>query len=503
MSATARPHSLSLPQRLWRSPGEPAVILIIFLLVLAFSGGASRADAPSQMIVRVAAILLGGYSAFRLTSGQLRPYWPVLALLGAWTLLMLVQLIPLPPGIWTALPGRAPFVPLAELAQFTQPWRPISLAPDATLNSVMSMTVPIAGVLAFARLRPEDWEPLLLAIIILVCVSALWGILQISSGVDLLYLYRITNEGAAVGVFANRNHQALLLAVALPVLATYALLGRHGRGAGAKSMRGLIMLMVALVLFPLILITGSRAGLVLMLVGAMISWFLIALSRSGPRRAKVVPVRTSRRRGWQKGYEPGTWIVIVAVAAVLGATVLLTRAEAVQRLFSQDLAQEARFRLFGTFIEMVKTYFPVGTGFGTFDRVFRMHEPLSNLSFTYLNHVHNDLLEILIEGGVAAAVIAVVALGWIGWRGLSVWGRARDPMRRAPMLARLGSAMLVMGALASLGDYPLRTPIFGALMAIAMAFLCLRPEPMRSSGMDQEPERGAAAGGNSVFLAVN
>src|SRR3546814_18783044 len=37
-----------------------------------------------------------------------------------------------------------------------------------------------------------------------------------------LYLYEITNNGSAVGLFANRNHQAALLACLFPMLAVYA-----------------------------------------------------------------------------------------------------------------------------------------------------------------------------------------------------------------------------------------------------------------------------------------
>ena len=50
-----------------------------------------------------------------------------LILLGALAALMAIQLIPLPPGIWTALPGRERYLEAAAAIGIPQPWRPISL----------------------------------------------------------------------------------------------------------------------------------------------------------------------------------------------------------------------------------------------------------------------------------------------------------------------------------------------------------------------------------------
>jgi len=87
-------------------PSLSLVLLIALLGSVWLAGGASRGDALGQVVVRgvawillIAAILLGA----RPTLGQARPVWIiVLAALA----LALIQLIPLPPEIWAALPGR-------------------------------------------------------------------------------------------------------------------------------------------------------------------------------------------------------------------------------------------------------------------------------------------------------------------------------------------------------------------------------------------------------------
>ena len=59
-------------------------------------------------------------------------------------------------------------------------------------------------------------------IITLAGISALWAAIQLV-GPDRgpFYLYNITNDGAAVGLFANRNHQSVLLAATIVMLGWY------------------------------------------------------------------------------------------------------------------------------------------------------------------------------------------------------------------------------------------------------------------------------------------
>src|SRR5690606_39579797 len=59
--------------------------------------------------------------------------------------------------------------------------------------------------------------------IILACVSALWAASQLTgSARGPLYIYNITNNGSAVGLFANRNLPAVFLAAAIAMLGWYA-----------------------------------------------------------------------------------------------------------------------------------------------------------------------------------------------------------------------------------------------------------------------------------------
>ena len=82
------------------------VLLLAFLACLVVAGGASRADVLGQAIVRAAAGFV--IAALIVAGTPIRRHefrTPILLLL-ATILLPLLQLVPLPPWLWTHLPGH-------------------------------------------------------------------------------------------------------------------------------------------------------------------------------------------------------------------------------------------------------------------------------------------------------------------------------------------------------------------------------------------------------------
>ncbi|MBX3560581.1 MAG: O-antigen ligase family protein [Sphingomonas sp.] len=430
----------------------PFYLYLILLAACFAGGGGSRDDVLSLLYVRpVAALCL---IAFLFLPGPLdfrairMPFW----LLVWFTLLTAIHLIPLPADWWAALPGREPFVPGAELMGISQPWRPISLAPDLTRNALASMIVPFAALIGFAKLDPTQREHLITPIIVLSLFSALLAVLQLASGgASSFYLYRITNEGAAVGAFANRNHQAMLLAVTLPMLAIWA--SRMRGDAQARQIKRASIVLVAVLFLLMLMVTGSRAGLVLGGVASFWAGFQYIQERAV-------------RRGRPAAHGRSLILAFVAVIAIGGALTFLAfgRAETLQRLAANDFQVEQRVQIFPRLVALARDYFPVGSGLGSFDPVFRAGEPLELLSAGYLNHAHNDLLELAITGGVPALVLLLVLIGWWLWRSVAAF-------RLGESYAVLGSATVLLLLIASLVDYPLRTPMLTVLFSVACGWL--------------------------------
>lgn len=130
-----------------------------------------------------------------------------------------------------------------------------------------------------------------------------------------------------------------------------------------------------------------------------------------------------------------------------------------------------RSRGLPTVLSMIRTYFPAGTGMGSFDPMFRLHEPFILLKPSYFNHAHNDWLEIALDAGVPGMLVLLVAMGWWVWASVAAW-RAEPSSGRER--ARLGSSLLLLVMVASAFDYPARTPMIMAMVAVAAAWLADR-----------------------------
>ena len=432
-------------------PSLAAILLCALLIVVQVAGGASRADALGQAVVRGAAGALLVTAILFCARPDFRAARPPVLLFAAAFLLLLVQLLPLPPSLWTALPARDPIVQASAMAAEPQLWRPWSIVPAATLNALFSLIVPTAALWLTLSLNEEERARLPGVLLCLVFAAALVGLVQ---GTSFAFDNPLINEsvGTVSGTFANRNHFALQMAMGCVLALAWA----FGRSPPSSS-RGIIVIGLVLLLLLSILVSGSRMGVLLGGLGLAIGFLL---SLPGIRRALARYPR---------------WVfagLMTAAAASISGLVLMGistgRARSIDRLFAVDPGQDMRTRGLSTVMSMVREYFPAGSGIGGFDPIFRLHEPLALLKPTYFNHAHNDFLEVMIDAGLPGFILLASALCWWGWASIKAW-RAGSSGRA--VRAKTGSALLLLLIVASLVDYPARTPVIMAWAMIAAVWL--------------------------------
>ena len=433
-------------------PDLPFALLAIWLVVLWIAGGSSRGDVPGQLVTRAAAwVLLIVAILF-----ARRPAWgsarPVVWLVGAAVLLAAVQLVALPPDLWTALPGRSLLADAAPVSGQDQPWRPLSISPGATRNALGSLIVPVVTlVLALALRSADHWRTagLLLGLVV---ASAVLGLLQ-ATGASLNHPLVNDVPGMVSASFANRNHFALFCAIGCVLAPAWALGAERQPRWRAPVGFGLIV-----VLGLIILATGSRAGLILGAAGIVLGLLSVRsrvraeLTRL-PRLARIALVTAAA------GF--AVTVVVVSVA--------LDRASSVDRALSLQTADDLRRQALPVVIAMIGKYFPAGAGIGTFDAAYRIDEPFALLNPRYFNHAHNDLLEVVLESGLAGLLLLGAAIAWWLWRSVAAW---RADGRPGAVLARSGSAIALLVLLASAADYPARTPMIMAVLVLAAVWLC-------------------------------
>jgi O-antigen ligase len=416
-----------------------------FLVLLAAFGGASRADELQQFFVRLSAIVAIAAAAWPPSSSLFRDARVPAAGAALIYLLVLVQLVPLPPAVWSHMPGRAIYVDVAQRTGGLG-WRPWTLSPDLTLNALGALLPATAMGLIALALNFRERVLLARLLVAIACASALLGLMQFAAGGTVLHLFRTSSEDSAVGLFANRNHQAVLMACGLPLLGATAGI-RTYEDAYSKRHSG-IAVFAALLLLMGLASTGSRMGL---LLGSL-----------GLAAATTIYLMTARQvRGSRR-----PWVAAggFAVAALLPIALLVARSGALARLIA-DPVDQTRAAAWGPMVHAARMFFPFGSGFGTFEPVYRMVEPDSLLSTIYLNQAHNEPLQLAIEGGLPALVLLVLFLGW--WAlavARAVRPRESNP-RRALAMAMAAATLIMM--LSSLVDYPLRTPLLSALFALA------------------------------------
>ncbi|MDE2341742.1 MAG: O-antigen ligase family protein [Alphaproteobacteria bacterium] len=433
-------------------------VFAALVLVVTLTGGGARADIESLILLRPVAALLLFAGLVDLQAAQFIRFRMIFGLYIVCVMLVTLSLIPLPPALWHSLPGHSLIRDIDHAAGLGDGWRPLSVEPVATWNALFSLLVPGATLVWLARMTREQRVRLLPLLIGVGALGAIIGLLQSISGADsVLYFYSVTNASSAVGFFANRNHQAAFLACLFPMLATYACAGL--RTAEQATRRKWLALAVGAALIPLILVTGSRMGLLSGLIGLCSTVLIYRVPQSLiPKRRRILRFNPAYLYG-------SIFIILLGLISFM-----TTRAQAINRLLGVDSGDDDRWSMWVPSWAMLWKYFPFGSGAGSFVATFQTDEPGQVLVASYANHAHNDFLELAMTMGLPG-LAGLALLFWILGRDAMVIWRSRASVSASAILARAALAMAVIMLVSSITDYPLRTPFLAMIGVIALVWL--------------------------------
>jgi O-antigen ligase len=448
--------------------------LVLLLTLMAATGGSARGDLYLLIVVRPLTMAFLAYGLWGIRMDDVRANWFSFLMLGLIVLLTLAHLIPLPPAFWASLPGRREVVTFAQVTGTFDVWRPVTMIQWTTWNAFYSELTTAAVLVLASRLDKEERFRLLPVCLLIGAASAVLGLLQIGSGRESgLYFYPVSSFGSAIGLLANRNHSAAFLASLYPLLAVFAVGARgavrsgwRGVASARNSARVGIAVGGGIVILPMLLVVGSRAGLVLGAIGLASALWLYRISLSASQRKPISPAMLGGG--------------LLFAAALAGLAFYLARAEAIERLFAGEPGDELRFQAWPSMAGMAWKYFPVGSGIGSFVEVFQLDEPYALLRRTYFNHAHNDWLEVVMTAGLPGALLLVAAVAAWCVGAFRVF-TASDCARRDVMLGRAAAVIIFLMGLASIGDYPLRTPFLAGYFAICAVWLAAGTRAARES----------------------
>jgi O-antigen ligase len=419
----------------------PFILFSLFMLAVFFAGGSSWSGEPHLILLRPLAFVVAAIGLWSLRLQHIRQFWMVWLIFGLAALLTASHLVPLPYDVWSNLPGRQVILDIDKAVGLGQISRPLSMSPEATLNALLSLSVPLAVLVLASQFDGLRQRRALGVVLLLSFTSAAVGLLH-ATGADILLYSRQASQDVA-GLFVNRNHQAALLALIFPMAAVAV-----SAGVGMdlpRKVETFVGAAMCLVAVPLVLITGSRTG---MLVAGVSLVLIFAFGLLPLKRVAIRPwVRYSAAFG--------------SVGGLVWATIWVSRDLAIKRL--EDDTEGLRWPVWQSIVDMLPHYLPWGTGVGSYVEAYKVLEPDNLLRPTFSNHAHNEALEILFTAGIPGAALLLLAFVFLAvavWRGLRAAGDAA-------LFKRLGVVVIILLAMASITDYPIRTPILSAVFALA------------------------------------
>jgi hypothetical protein len=456
---------------------------IVMVASLVLGGGAGRgllSDALLQLIA-IPLLLVSLWRIFELSlTRQMRlALWFCLAV----AMLPLLQLIPLPPWLWTALPNRQPSAEAFDIIGHAVPWMPISVSPKSTWLSALSLIPPFAIFLSTLLLSYRERRWLTIVVLAVGALSVFIGLLQVAQGENSpLRFFEISNRLEAVGFFANRNHFAALiyclivLALGCMVQAISALRVPHDQRkklfeyefdtASVIAVVGSFVLLV--ILLSGAIMARSRAGLGLTIIALFGGFALGFLNRRVVATNKVMI---------------GAISLVLIFSLQFGLYRVLERAP--------DLLSDDRPIMASTTVEAARAYMPLGSGLGTFVPVYAMFEKREDVKDTYVNRAHNDFLEMWLEAGVLGLILVGLFVIWLLRRSIEIWRSPPAPGASEFDWSLVRAATMVPALLLahSLVDFPLRTGAMMSIMAFACALLIEPPAGAAREELQAVPER--------------
>ena len=440
----------------------PAYLLLCLLL------GGSTQGVWGNALLRLFATLIIAWSLLEWRQvPQPRAIRQLFALAGLAIALALIQLVPLPISFWASLPGREEFQEGFRLLGLEPAAMSLSLAPYDSIATLLAMLPPLGMVAAMTSLRGYSMSWLAAALVGGTMAAVLLGILQVTSADPASsgwYLYRQSNFGVATGFFANGNHMASLLLASIPFIAALGVTAR-------ERARDLRLRSAALALVG--------GGLVVVTLGLALNGSLAGYGLGLPVVLASMVMLFGAQRRLGRGALAATAVASLAALAVIWASPISRGAES---------SVSSRQEILANSIQLFDKFGLAGTGLGTFEKVYRLTERPDEVGRYYVNHAHNDYLELAVETGLPGVILILLFLAW--W-GRSIWQMARSPaVDQFALAGAIASAALLLH---SAVDYPLRTAAMSSVFAMSLLLIVQSRRSARSE-TDLRPVRHVVVG---------
>jgi putative inorganic carbon (HCO3(-)) transporter len=429
---------------------EISLIVGLAIAVLVFGG----VEAISFSIVEViffgtAAWLLVTSPEITLPSSKKTVFIPVV-LSG----IVLLQLCPLPASLLHRVAGRE--VPQADIRAGYLTFEPYATRTHFLILLTCFIAFYFAQVISQDRRRKQFFIGSLVA---LGTFEAFYGLVQYLSGWQQIFAYvKKFDLEEATGTYINRNHYAGFLEMILPFSLAFGFyeyaklrgdrdskIGLRSLMAKSAAQRLVLCLAVAVVICAALIFSRSRMGILAAASSVLVIFALLAISRFHGRTGSLLAAAFI--------------LLSICVAIWIGPGPIVSRFQHVNEEYS--LGGQSRISMWHDALPLMKHHPWLGTGFGTFPIAYTSSQTAFLSQF--VNHAHNDYLEVAADLGIPATAILFVSILFILGRAIRSFLSGERDFERAVALGCAGSIVAIL--LHSFADFNLYIPANALLLA--------------------------------------
>lgn len=338
----------------------------------------------------------------------------------------LFQLVPLPVSLLNLVhPKFRELVTLSPDAVVS--FHSISVYPFATEMELSRLFIYLTVfiVASFGIKDREGVQRVIKTLIVFGFILGMFGIIQHATWNGKIYWLKkpISENATSYGPFVNRNHFAGFIGMLIPFSLGTALASRR---IEKKMTYGFLGIAMAVALF----FSLSRGG-IMSFIASMLVFSVLVLTK-GMSKKKLVPIL----------------LFVVVLAAYL---LFLGISPVVERFVQGEVSNEQRVTAWQGTLAALRDYPILGSGFGTFEYVFKIYQP--NGLYGYWDHAHNDYLELLLDLGLVGIIPVCIFLFVVLRLIIRTEWKGRDLYLGAALLASITSI-----AVHSLVDFNLHIP---------------------------------------------
>lgn len=438
---------------------EVSLILGIVLAVLAFGGTEPASFALVEvLLLGLSALVIANPAGVEL-AGLPRALLVPAAVLGV----ILVQICPLPVHLLERFAARENPGTGATLAHLSM--EAYSTRAHLLIFLTCSAAFYFAQIIGKDRQRKQR---LIYSLIALGCFEAFYGLFQYLTGWQQIFTYvKKYDLAEATGTYINRNHYAGFLAMVLPfslalAFYEYANFARN-QSQPSPRMRKMITrasfqqlafwFSAAVVLSAALIFSRSRMGIIAACASLLTMFGLAVLSRFRVRMLLTLSA--------------AFLIISFCVALWIGPGPITERFQGVEQEYS--LGDQSRVSIWRDDLRLIRQHPWLGTGLGTFPIAFTAVQ--TTFLGQFVNHAHNDYLELASDLGVPAALVLVAGILFVFVRAVRTFLFGKGNFERTMALGCAGSITAML--LHAMADFNLYIPgnalVFSMILGLGIS----------------------------------